>query len=175
MLRIGKLTDYGTNALVALATAAPHDAPQVSASELAEQIGAPAEALRKVMKLLAKADLVNSTRGASGGYSLARPAAAISMAEAIEALEGPIALTECSIHDHRCNLEGGCGPRANWHLINRAIRLTLEQVSLADMAKPGSGRIAALARRVAPAQSFAYPASEPTREPGVERPMIRYD
>lgn len=149
MLRIGKLTDYGTVVMTALA----RDDRRVSASEVATDLKLSLEAARKVLKLLSKAELVEATRGAQGGYQLARPAADISMAEIIEALEGPIALTECSIHDHRCSVEQSCHARGNWHLINRAIRLALDQVSLADMAAPGSGRIAALARRIAPPQA----------------------
>lgn len=152
MLRIGKLTDYGTVVMTALA----RDARRLSASELAANLQLSVEVARKVLKLLSNAELVAATRGAQGGYQLARPAAEISMAEIIEALEGPIALTECSIHDHRCSVEQSCHARGNWHLINRAIRLALGQVSLADMAAPGSSRIAALARRIAPPQ-----ASEP--------------
>ena len=152
MLRIGKLTDYGTVVMTALA----RDARRVSASELAADLKLSVDVARKVLKLLAGADLVEATRGAQGGYQLARPAAEISMAEIIEALEGPIALTECSIHDHRCSVEQSCHARGNWHLINRAIRLALAQVSLADMAAPGSGRIAALARRIAPPQSTVH-------------------
>lgn len=155
MLRIGKLTDYGTVVMTALA----RDSRRVSASELATNLHLTVDVARKVLKLLNSASLVEATRGAQGGYQLARPASDISMAEIIEALEGPIALTECSIHDHRCSVEQSCNARGNWHLINRAIRLALAQVSLADMAAPGSGRIAALARRIAPPQA-AGPAAQ---------------
>lgn len=149
MLRIGKLTDYGTVVMTALA----RDRRRVSASELATNLKLSVEVARKVLKSLSGSGLVEATRGAQGGYQLSRPAADISMAEIIEALEGPIALTECSIHDHRCSVEQSCHARGNWHLINRAIRLALAQVSLADMAAPGSSRIAALARRIAPPQA----------------------
>ena len=156
MLRIGKLTDYGTVVMTALA----RDARRVSASEIASTLSLSLEAARKVLKKLNKAGLVEATRGASGGYELARPAGEISMAEIIEALEGPIARTECSIHDHRCSVEDSCHARGNWHLINRAIRMALDQVTLADMAAPGSGRIAALARRFAPPTASTTPEFE---------------
>ena len=154
MLRLAKLTDYGT---VLMTTLAQSRARQ-SATELASSAQLPVDAVRKVLKDLARAKLVHAERGAHGGYTLARPASDISVTEIIEAIEGPIALTECSIHDHRCDIEQSCGARGNWHLINRAVRLALSQVSLQDLASPGSGRIAALARRFAPPASVSIPA-----------------
>ena len=154
MLRLSKLTDYGT---VIMTTLAQSDCRR-SATDLAAAANLPVDAARKVLKDLARAGLVQSERGAHGGYALARPAADISVTAIIEAIEGPIALPECSIHDHRCEIEQSCGARSNWHLINRAVRMALEQVSLADMASPGSGRIAALARRFAPPAPVTVPA-----------------
>ena len=154
MLRLAKLTDYGT---VIMTTLAQSDTRR-SATDLAAATTLPADAARKVLKDLARAGLVQSERGAHGGYALARPATDISVTQIIEAIEGPIALTECSIHDHRCDIEQSCGTRGNWHLINRAVRMALKQVSLADLAMPGSGRIAALARRFAPPTSVSSPA-----------------
>lgn len=146
MLRLAKLTDYATVVMTELARAGGHH----SAADLAQRGQLPTDAVRKVLKALTRAGLVASQRGAHGGYALARPPESISVTAIVEAIEGPIALTECSIHDHRCSIEDSCVARGNWHLINRAVRLALDQVSLADMASPASSRIAALARRFAP-------------------------
>ncbi len=77
---------------------------------------------------------MRSYRGPSGGYAAERPAESISVAEIITAIEGPIAMTECSIHDGLCSVEASCNARENWQRISRAVAGALEQVSLADMA-----------------------------------------
>jgi Rrf2 family protein len=77
--------------------------------------------------------LVVSTRGVQGGYALARPATAISAAEIIDALEGPVAITECSSTGGGCTLESFCRVGMAWQRINLSIRKALEGVSLADL------------------------------------------
>lgn len=133
MLRVTKLTDYATVVLTVLA--ARPDAV-LSASELAEQAGLEAPTVAKVLKPLAAAGLVEGFRGANGGYRLARPAAAISLVEIVEAMEGPLAMTECSIHAGQCGIEHSCGVRANWRRINDVVAEALGSVTLAQMLQP---------------------------------------
>ena len=89
-----------------------------------------------VLKLLVKAGLVESFRGASGGYSLERASQEISVAEIIAAIEGPIAMTECSAEEGLCSQEAVCGLRGNWQRISLAVAKAMEGVSLAEMAQP---------------------------------------
>lgn len=131
MLKMSRLTDYGTGVLAYLAGAGarPH-----STSEVAEVTGLPAATVSKILKLLTRAGLVTSHRGAQGGYALARAAAEITAAEVIDALEGPVALTECSIEDRSCQLEASCLVGNAWQRINIAIRRALSEISLAELA-----------------------------------------
>ena len=87
-------------------------------------------------KALARAAVVSSTRGAKGGYQLAKAPEATTIASIIAALEGPIALTECSLDHRQCEQSGSCHVRGNWSVLNRAIQAALEAVTLADMASP---------------------------------------
>ncbi len=133
MLRVTKLTDYATVVLMVLASA-----PEVvlSATGLAERAGLEAPTVAKLLKPLAQAGLVQAFRGAAGGYRLARPAAGISLVEIVEAMEGPLAITECSTHDGHCGIEQSCGARANWRRINDIVADSLRRITLADMAQP---------------------------------------
>ena len=131
MLRISKLTDYGTVVLASLV-----DRTDVaSAADIAAQTGVAPPTVSKVLKLLARAGLVSSTRGASGGYRLTRAPAEISAADIIDALEGPVSITECSASDSRCEHEPNCNTGGAWQRINHAIRDALDDVSLLDLAK----------------------------------------
>ncbi|MEO1320261.1 MAG: SUF system Fe-S cluster assembly regulator, partial [Pseudomonadota bacterium] len=107
------------------------DAP-TSAGDIASRIGLGGATVSKLLKRLARAGLVNSQRGSSGGYSLARPATDISAAEIIDAIEGPVAITDCA-SDQPCDLESVCGLGNAWQEINRAIRSALESISLDDL------------------------------------------
>ena len=133
MLRVTKLTDYATVVMTVLA-ARPGEV--LSAPELAEQAGLEAPTVAKVLKPLAAAGLVAGFRGANGGYRLARTAADINLVEIVEAMEGPLAMTECSVHDGQCGIEASCGVRANWRRINDVVADALRAVTLADMAAP---------------------------------------
>jgi len=133
MLRVTKLTDYATVVLTVLA-ARPDLV--LSASELAEQAGLEVPTVAKVLKPLAQAGLVASFRGANGGYRLARPATEITLIEIVEAMEGPLAMTECSVQDGLCGIEHACGIRANWRRINDVVAEALANVSLAQMLQP---------------------------------------
>ncbi|MFL6261352.1 MAG: SUF system Fe-S cluster assembly regulator [Thermoanaerobaculia bacterium] len=133
MIRITKQTDYG---IVLLTHLAAHPERQYAAPELAAEARLPLPMVSKILKLLARDGLLASHRGVKGGYSLARPAEEISMAEIIAALEGPIAITECISVESDCSHEALCPVSANWRRINQAVRTALEGVSLAEMARP---------------------------------------
>jgi FeS assembly SUF system regulator len=130
MLRMSKLTDYGTMVLAQLAAS---DAGWTTASQVAcaTHLGPPT--VSKLLKALVHAGLVVSSRGVQGGYALARPAAAITAAEILDALEGPVAITECSSANGGCDLESYCLVGTAWQRINTSIRKALEGVSLADL------------------------------------------
>lgn len=130
VLRISKLTDYGT---VVLAHVASTGDAHVSAAEVAAGTGLSLPTVSKLLKTLARAGLVDSTRGARGGYRLARPAGEISAADVIDALEGPVSITECSSSDSHCEHEGSCSVGGAWQQINVAIRHALDDVSLLDL------------------------------------------
>ena len=135
MLRVTKLTDYATLVLTVLA-AAPGEV--LSAAELAERAGLEAPTVAKVLKPLAQAGLVEGFRGANGGYKLARDAADISLVEIVEAMEGPLGMTECSVHAGQCGIEDSCGVRANWRRINDVVADALRKVTLAEMLAPAA-------------------------------------
>ena len=132
MLRISKLTDYAILVMVELA----RSGDMSSAHALAERVGIELPTASKVLKLLAGSGLVESFRGANGGYRVNRPASGISVAEVIAAIEGPIAMTECSVEEGLCSQEDSCGLRGNWQRISLAVAEALEGVSLAEMAAP---------------------------------------
>lgn len=131
MLRISRLTDYGTVILARLASAPLR---QFTAAELALLTHVPAATVRKLLKQLHAHELVESTRGLRGGYRLARPPAQISAAQVLAALEGPVALTECAQHETSCGIEGSCGVGRAWQRVNVAIQNTLQDISLLDLA-----------------------------------------
>ena len=133
MLKLSKLADYATVLMTAIAA----DPERVhNGQELAVKTRVPVPTVAKLLKTLARGGLLESQRGAHGGYKLARAPEKLSVAEIIRALEGPIAVTECSSHHGGCNIESHCATRANWRLINTAIRQALEAVTLAQMAAP---------------------------------------
>ena len=131
MLRIGKLTDYAT---VILATLAADRTRQLNAGTLAERTHIAAPTVSKLLKQLHRAGLVNSTRGTHGGYQLARNPENISAAAILDALEGPFALTECSAGSGQCGIEHTCSVGRAWQRLNVAIRRSLNEVSLAQLA-----------------------------------------
>jgi FeS assembly SUF system regulator len=133
MLRVTRLTDYAT---VVLTVLAHRPGTVLSAPELAEAAGLETTTVAKVLKPLAQAGLVEGFRGAGGGYRLARDAAAITLVEVVEAMEGPLAMTECSIHAGNCGIESSCGVRANWRRINDVVADALRGVTLAQMLAP---------------------------------------
>jgi FeS assembly SUF system regulator len=130
MLRVTRLTDYATVVLTVLAS----DPDRVlSAVELAECAGLEPTTVSKVLKPLAQAGLLEAFRGAHGGYRLSRPPGEISLISIVEAMEGPLAMTECSLDDASCGIASQCGARANWRRINDIVADALRGVSLAQM------------------------------------------
>jgi Rrf2 family protein len=107
---------------------------------LAEETGLPAPTVQKLVSLLSAAGLLRSVRGSGGGLQLARPAAAISLADIVEAVEGPIALTACiEAGRHDCALEKTCNVRPHWPLVNEALRGALAQVPLTRLSETPVG------------------------------------
>ena len=132
MIRLSRLADYG---IVIMTTVARHPERHHTAAEIAAESAVPGPMASKIWKSLVRAGLLESQRGARGGYGLARPGARISVADVIAALDGPIALTAC-IDDGpgACDLEALCPARANWQRINDAVRDALDQISVEEMA-----------------------------------------
>ncbi|WP_345792278.1 SUF system Fe-S cluster assembly regulator [Thauera sp. JM12B12] len=134
MLRISKLTDYGT---LILAHMAGLPGRLHSAAELAEALGLGLPTVSKVLKTLGRHALVSSQRGAHGGYVLTRAAEQITVADIIDALEDqPFGLTECSASAGVCSMESDCRIRDNWLRINTVVRQALQSVTVADMVHP---------------------------------------
>ncbi len=133
MLRISRLTDYGTLILVYLASRQDR---LCSASDVAAAVHIALPTVQKLLKLIAASGLVQSERGTDGGYCLSRPPESISAADILDALEGPVAITECSIEDGHCHLEASCGVGSAWQKISKSMRISLENVSLIDLGSP---------------------------------------
>jgi FeS assembly SUF system regulator len=143
MLRIRRLTDYATVILGVLA-AEPERVHTATALALRTRIGAATAS--KLLKQLHRAALVTSSRGLHGGYKLARPAHEISAAGILDALEGPLALTDCSAGHGHCGIEDTCRVGRGWQRLNLAIRRSLAEVSLTQLAGL-DGAPVALSRR----------------------------
>lgn len=132
-MRLSSLTDYAIVMLSAAARTAGQG--HVSATTLAEETGVPLPTAQKLMGRLASAGLLISTRGTGGGFRLARDPEAISVADIIEAVEGPIAMTACVDEGrHDCGLETACRVKPHWGAVNHAVRGALGGVSLASLA-----------------------------------------
>lgn len=133
LVRLSNLADY---AVVAMRAAALNcGGERASAAHLAEETGLPVPTVQKLVSRLSGAGLLRATRGAGGGIRLARPAAAITMADIVEAVEGPISMTQCCDGPGECAIEHSCGARPHWPQVNRAIRGALAGITLADLAK----------------------------------------
>lgn len=132
-MRLSSFADY---AVVILSAAARHaGCERLTATLLAEETGVPLPTTQKLMGRLAAAGLLTSARGTGGGFLLARDPAAISLAEIVEAVEGPIAMATCvDTARHDCALEGACQVRPHWSAVNDAVRGALGGVSLATLA-----------------------------------------
>jgi FeS assembly SUF system regulator len=146
-MRLSNLADY---AVITMCQAALHCGEgRVSASELASETGLPVPTVQKLVSKLTAAGLLRSLRGAHGGLQLGRPAAAITVADIVEAIEGPITLTACVDHTP-CDFEAGCNMRPHWPIINNALRSALAEVTLSQLRYPPD-----------PAMRAPIPAQEP--------------
>jgi len=132
MMKLSKLADYAVVILVRLGQG---DGVMASAT-LAQETGVREPTVAKILKILGAQGLVQSQRGARGGYHLDRPLDQISVARVIAAVDGPITLTGC-VEGRDCDASSRCGLCGNWDPVNRAIRDALERISLADMARNG--------------------------------------
>ncbi len=129
-MRLSNLADY---AVVTMSAAARHcGGARTSAAELAAETGLPAPTVAKLVSKLSAAGLLRSVRGAGGGLQLARPAAAITLADIVEAVEGPIALTQC-VDTHDCCYEAACSVKPHWPVVNQALRGALAGIPLTQL------------------------------------------
>lgn len=152
-MRLSNLTDY---AVVMLAAAARSGTARLNASLLAIETGVPLPTAQKLVGKLSAAGLLVSARGHAGGFRLARDPAAITLAEIVEAVEGPIALTACVEQGRQdCGLDHHCLVRPHWEVVNDAMRGALHSVSLATLSASPTATIHPdpAARRVAEVQA----------------------
>ncbi|HEX7656628.1 MAG TPA: SUF system Fe-S cluster assembly regulator [Sphingomonas sp.] len=132
-MRLSSLADY---AVVMLTATARHCGARgrLNATLLAEQTGLPLPTVQKLVSRLSAAGLIETVRGTGGGLRLARPPATISLADIVEAVEGPIAMTACVDHGaHDCSIEHVCSVKPHWTVVNDAVRGALASVSLASL------------------------------------------
>jgi FeS assembly SUF system regulator len=140
-MRLSSMADYAVVTMTAAARHCGH--ARISAQQLADETGLPVPTVQKLVSKLSAAKLLRSVRGAHGGLMLARPAAAISLADIIEAVEGPIAMAACSERlrsetgRHDCALESACSVRPHWPVVDAALRGALASVSLSQLSAPG--------------------------------------
>ena len=130
MIRMSKLADYS---FILLAQMTSRSDAAWSASELADRTSLPLPTVAKLMKMLAKGDVVGAQRGATGGYRLLHTPAQISAARVIEAVDGPISLAECVHKSPNCATQTLCPMHGAWNKVNSTVRHALDSVTLADM------------------------------------------
>ena len=133
MIILSKLADYGVIVATHLAT---HPDRQANAAAVAAATRLSQATVAKLLKALAHAGLVTATRGAAGGYRLARRAPEISVAEVVAAIDGDIGMTQCSVHADDCERTTFCPTRPHWAAINRAVGTALAAVTLDEMISP---------------------------------------
>lgn len=134
MFRLSKVTDYGIVLLAQLARS--EDRATQNAQNLALEVDLPAPMVSKILKTLARHEILESQRGSKGGYRLACPPSQLTVADMIAALEGPLGLTECTLGSELCVHEGNCAVQSPWQVINNVIREALETITLADLIDP---------------------------------------
>ena len=133
-MRLTHLADYAV--VIMTAAARRGDAARLSATELADETGVPLPTTQKLMQQLSRHGLLTGQRGAGGGYALARAVTGISLADIIEAVEGPIALTQCADGvNHDCALDAHCRVKAHMGIVGAKVRGALGAVSLEELAR----------------------------------------
>ena len=133
-MRLSSMADY---AVVIMSAASRHcGGARISAGQLADETGLPVPTVQKLVSKLSAAGLMRSSRGVGGGLKLARPPATITLADIVEAVEGPIALTAClDAQKNDCTLESACNVRSHWPVVNAALRGALANVPLTQLAE----------------------------------------
>ena len=134
MIRITRQTDYGILLLSHMASRPIDEVHTAKNVALLTKISLPM--VSKILKTLARAGLLASQRGVKGGYRLAATAESISIGDVVQALEGPIGITECSFNPGACEQEGTCPVQTNWQRISLAVRDALEKIRLSELAQP---------------------------------------
>ena len=134
MMKLSRMTDYG---IVILSQLVQEGTEVSTAAELSAHTGVPVPTVAKLLKLLGRAGLVLSQRGAAGGYVLARSAVCISVGEVITAIDGPVWLTAC-VTAAGCKVETTCPIHGRWDKVNLAVRRTLDEITLAELISPVS-------------------------------------
>jgi len=165
MLRLSKKTDYALMAMKHLASDPRHRA--ASAREIAETYDIPVELMAKVLTRLVRSGLLTSHQGIHGGYELARPPAATSVAAVIEAIDGPLTMTACTPGDHRCDQFSKCTVRDPLHRIRGRIAAILAECSISEIAAAADPGPSALPVTVMPSPVVrrASALSTASREP----------
>ena len=145
-MRLSSLADY---AVVLMSAAARHCGhARINAAQLAEETHIPLPTVQKLVSKLSAAGLLRSVRGAGGGFKLARPAAAVTLADIIEAIEGPIAMTACcETGRHDCGMEGSCSVQPHWAQVNDAVRGALAGVSLTSLTRSPTPFVSSVVER----------------------------
>jgi FeS assembly SUF system regulator len=140
MIKVNKLTDYAV--LILSHFAAQQSGTVFNAHQLAQAIGVNPPTVSKILKILLRHDLLLSHRGANGGYQLAKPVQYINIAQIIQAMEGRLGVTDCSVHPGLCSQENTCQMRLPWQKINKMVLQVLSTVTLADMVQKTGDRTA---------------------------------
>lgn len=137
MIKLSRFTDY---AVVILGELSRGDGVRLSAADLAGRTSLPEPTVAKILKSLTKGGVLSSVRGVNGGYGLTRAAGAITVADIITAMDGPISLTDCADNKSSCVLEGHCSMHGRWGKVNMAVRTALEGVTLVDLMQSAAPR-----------------------------------
>jgi FeS assembly SUF system regulator len=131
MLKLSKLTDY---AVIVLGCLSEQSGKPVSASYVAGQTQLPEPTVQKVLKMMGSAKLITAQRGASGGYIVPLALNCISIADVVEAIEGPLQLAPCDNDDSNdCTLAKLYAPQNRWNKVNVAIKQTLDNIRVSDL------------------------------------------
>lgn len=131
-MRLSAQADYAV--VMMRAAARQCGSVRLNATLLAAETGLPLPTVQKLVSRLSAAGLIESSRGTGGGFRLSRPPAAITLADIVEAIEGPIAMTPCVEHGrHDCAIEGACEVRPHWDAVNGAVRGALAGVTLSTL------------------------------------------
>jgi Rrf2 family protein len=138
MLRLTKKADYGLMALKFLAERS--DTPSLSAKDISDAYGIPAQLLAKILQRLTKAGLLRSHAGTNGGYALSRPPEDSTAFEVIGAIDGPLFITSCSTGPRGCDLTDSCTIKAPLHKVNESISDVLKAIRVSDLCEPEFNR-----------------------------------